>query len=160
MFVRGDSVCLTNGGRDLVEGRYVLGSRQRRYPFRGLGLADRVWAAASVPNRPSPRREALHLLTLLTGVDDARMCNLCTLRLPTWEALIGLMLRGPKTDLLQSFTGSKSPPSKWIKSQSAHLEDEAPTRNAWVHEIRRVRHVPAHRRWPDHAPALARLLAA
>jgi hypothetical protein len=63
----------------------------------------------------------------LAGVDDARMCNLCTCPLPTWEALIGLMLRGPRTDLIQ---GMKSPSSKWTKSQFTRLVDEAPTRNA------------------------------
>ena len=85
--------------------------------------------------RPARQRVAIALGKFengLAGVDDARMCNLCTWPLPTWEALIGLMLRGPKTDLIQSFTGTKSPPSKWTKSQFTRLVDEAPTRNAWV----------------------------
>lgn len=89
--------------------------------------------------RPARQRVAIALGKFengLAGVDDARMCNLCTWPLPTWEALIGLMLRGSKTDLIQSFTGTKSPPSKWTKSQFTRLVDEAPTRDAWVHEIK------------------------
>jgi hypothetical protein len=85
--------------------------------------------------RPARQRVAIALGKFengLAGVDDARMCNLCTWPLPTWEALIGLMLRRPKTDLIQSFTGTKSPPSKWTRSQFTRLVDEAPTRNAWV----------------------------
>ena len=88
--------------------------------------------------RPARQRVAIALGKFedgLAGADDARMCSLCTWPLPTWEALIGLMLRGPKTALIQSFTAMKSPPSKWIKSQFARLVDEVPTRNVG-HEIK------------------------